>query len=75
MFEHPLVDRLVARLAESRALIQVVVGTRQSGKTTAVTQAQARLEQRGPSVLYASGDEPLIPGPGWIDQQCAALAG
>ncbi|HJW74924.1 MAG TPA: AAA family ATPase [Thermoleophilia bacterium] len=69
MFERPLVDTLVARLAQPRALIQAVVGPRQSGKTTAVTQAQARLEQRGARVLYASGDEPLIPGPGWIDQQ------
>ena len=69
MFERPLVDRLVARLEEPRRLIQAVVGPRQSGKTTAATQAQARLDGRGWRTMYASGDEPLIPGPGWIDQQ------
>ncbi len=69
MFERPLVDTLVARLGESRRSIQALVGPRQSGKTTAVLQAQARLEAQGAAVLYATGDEPLIPGPAWIDQQ------
>lgn len=69
MFERPLVDTLVGRLGgESRGFIQALVGPRQSGKTTAVLQAQARLEAGGVKVLYASGDEPLIPGPAWIDQ-------
>jgi predicted AAA+ superfamily ATPase len=69
MFQRPLVDTLVARLGESRGLIQAFVGPRQSGKTTAVLQAQTRLEAQGMRVLYATGDEPLIPGPAWIDQQ------
>lgn len=69
VFERPLVDTLVARLGGSRGLIQALVGPRQSGKTTAVLQAQARLEAQGVRVLYAPGDEPLIPGPAWIDQQ------
>ena len=69
MFERPLVDTLVARLSEPRRSIQALVGPRQSGKTTAVLQAQARLEAQGAAVLYATGDEPLIPGPAWIDQQ------
>ena len=69
MFERPLVDTLVGRLTEPRRLIQAIVGPRQSGKTTAVTQAQARLEAQGTPVHYASGDEPLVPGPAWIDQQ------
>ncbi len=69
MFERPLVDTLVARLTEPRRLIQAIVGPRQSGKTTAIAQTQARLETRGMRVRYASGDEPLIPGPAWIDRQ------
>lgn len=79
MFERPLVDTLVERLGgESRGFIQALVGPRQSGKTTAVLQAQARLEAQAVNVLYASGDEPLLPGPAWIDQQwevARALAG
>lgn len=79
MFERPLVDTLVSRLGgESRGFIQALVGPRQSGKTTAVLQAQARLEAQGANVLYASGDEPLAPSPVWIDQQwevARALAG
>lgn len=42
-FERTLVDTLAARLMESRRFIQVVVGPRQTGKTTAVRQALARV--------------------------------
>jgi predicted AAA+ superfamily ATPase len=69
VFERPLVDTIVARLTEPRRLIQAIVGPRQSGKTTAIAQAQARLEAQGMRVCYVSGDEPLVPGPAWIDEQ------
>lgn len=68
-FERSLVERLTARLTEPRRLLQAVLGPRQVGKTTAVLQVQARLEAGGVPVLYASGDEPLLPGAAWVDQQ------
>lgn len=39
MFERSLVHELVKRLREERAFIQIVMGPRQTGKSTAVTQA------------------------------------
>lgn len=47
-YERLLVQRLIGRLNEPRRFIQVVVGPRQTGKTTAVRQAlkKVRLEHR-----------------------------
>jgi hypothetical protein len=71
-FERSIVDQLVTRLLEPRRFVQALVGPRQVGKTTAVGQAQRRLEASGLTVLFASGDTPLLPGPGWIDEQWEA---
>lgn len=39
MFKRKLVSQLITRLKEPRQFIQIVVGPRQTGKTTAVLQA------------------------------------
>jgi hypothetical protein len=72
MFERSIVDMLVTRLGRERRFVQVVVGPRQVGKTTAVLQAGQRLETAGVGFVFASGDEPLLPGAGWIDEQWEA---
>lgn len=45
-FERLLVSKLVSRLEEPRRFIQVVVGPRQTGKTTAVRQALGKVPLR-----------------------------
>jgi predicted AAA+ superfamily ATPase len=67
-FERPLVAEIEKRLARPPALIQVVVGPRQVGKTTAVRSVAARW--RGP-VHFAAADLPLPPGPEWIESHWA----
>ncbi len=69
MFERSIVDVLLKRLGGERRFVQVVVGPRQVGKTTAVLQAGRRLETNGLGFVFASGDEPLLPGPAWIDEK------
>jgi predicted AAA+ superfamily ATPase len=69
MFERYIVSVLLARLSEQRRFVQALVGPRQVGKTTAVEQVGRRLESAGIPFLLASGDEPLLPGPAWIDEQ------
>jgi predicted AAA+ superfamily ATPase len=72
MFERSIVTTLVARLGSERRFVQALVGPRQVGKTTAVLQAGRWLEAGGVGFVFASGDEPLLPGPAWIDQQWEA---
>lgn len=69
MFERSIVAVLVARLSEQRRFVQALVGPRQVGKTTAVEQVGRHLQASGVPFLLASGDEPLLPGPVWIDEQ------
>lgn len=57
------------RLAEPRRFIQVVAGPRQVGKTTLVLQLMSEM---GPTLRYASADEPTLRGPEWIEQQWEA---
>ena len=61
-----MVERLARALARPPALIHLVVGPRQVGKTTAAQAVAARWE--GP-VRYAAADELLPPGPEWIRTQ------
>ncbi len=56
---------LGSRIKENRPLIQVVLGPRQTGKTTAVLQVCK--EWGGPTV-YESADAPAPPGKEWIEQ-------
>jgi predicted AAA+ superfamily ATPase len=61
-----MVERLARALARPPALIHLVVGPRQVGKTTAAQAVAARWD--GP-VRYAAADELLPPGPEWIRTQ------
>jgi predicted AAA+ superfamily ATPase len=67
-FERPLVAAIEKRLTRPPNLIQVVVGARQVGKTTAARTLASRW--RGP-VHVAAADLPLPPGPEWIEMHWA----
>jgi predicted AAA+ superfamily ATPase len=62
-FERAVVSRIIRRLESPPALIQILVGPRQVGKTTASQSVIRHWE--GPS-RYAAADLPLPPGPEWI---------
>lgn len=62
----PIVDRVFDRLTHPPPLLQVVVGPRQVGKTTAARAIAARWE--GP-VVVAAADELFPPDAGWIAAQ------
>lgn len=64
--DRAVTDRLWNRLTSPPELIQVLVGPRQVGKTTAARAIEARWD--GP-VRYAAADLPLPPGPEWIETQ------
>lgn len=66
--ERAVVGDILRSLRHTRSLLQVVVGPRQVGKTTAAQHVAARWN--GPVVL-ATADEPLPPGPEWIETQWA----
>lgn len=65
-FQRALVKELATAISRKPPLLQVIVGARQVGKTTAVQQLVERLAW--PHV-YASADAPLPPGPDWIETQ------
>lgn len=65
-FERPLVAAIERRLSRPPPLLQVVVGPRQVGKSTAARAIAARWA--GP-VHAAAADLPLPPGPEWIEAQ------
>jgi len=65
-FERPAVGELVAALKRSPPLLQVLVGPRQVGKTTAAGQVEARL---GWPSHTATADAPLPHPPEWIETQ------
>lgn len=64
MIERALVSEMETTLRQEMSLIQVIVGPRQVGKTTAVGQLVTRLGW--PAVVEAA-DLPLPPGAEWID--------
>lgn len=61
-----MVGELVAALTRKPALLQVLVGPRQIGKTTAAAQVERRL---GWPSIVASADAPLPQPPEWIETQ------
>ncbi len=65
-FIRSLVDELATACRRKPALIQVIAGPRQVGKTTAAEQLRDRL--KWPNV-WAAADVPLPPGPEWIETQ------
>lgn len=66
VIERALVRELLRRLRRGPRLVQVVVGPRQVGKTTALEQVMAKWE--GPS-HYATADLPVPPTAEWIAAQ------
>ena len=66
MYHRPMYDTLVKRMQEPRRFIQVLVGPRQTGKTTLVHQVA---DNTPIPVHYASADEPTLQSRTWIEQQ------
>ncbi len=66
MFERKIVEEILRLGAISPARLQILIGPRQVGKTTAAKQAAAR---SGWPSHYASADEALPPGPEWVESQ------
>ena len=74
MFKRKLVAQLAERLNEPRRFIQIVVGPRQTGKTTAVLQA---VEDCQSPTHFVSADDPSLVGAEWLRnewEQARALA-
>jgi uncharacterized protein len=65
-FRRPIADTLTGALKRHSDFLHVLVGARQTGKTTAADQIAA--EWPGP-VLRASADLAPPPGPEWIESQ------
>ncbi|MEE2962170.1 MAG: ATP-binding protein [Myxococcota bacterium] len=65
-FERPFVNVLRSRLEEEAPLIQTVVGPRQVGKTTGLTQI---LDTWGGQSIYASADDVLGASGSWIRER------
>ena len=63
MFKRKLVTQLAERMREPRRFIQIVVGPRQTGKTTAVSQA---LEEINAPVHFVSADDPNLVSVEWL---------
>ena len=65
-YYRPVVATLTSRLREPLRFIQVLIGARQVGKTTAANQA---VEQLQGTSHYATADVPSLRSPEWIAQQ------
>ena len=63
MFCRFLVSQIVDRIREPRRFIQIVSGPRQTGKTTAVTQA---LEKLSMPYHFVSADDPNLTSAEWL---------
>ncbi|MBW2154745.1 MAG: ATP-binding protein [Deltaproteobacteria bacterium] len=66
MFLRPISKVLMSRLNEKRRFIQVLIGPRQTGKTTIARQI---LDKVNLPSHYASADEPQLRDRVWIEQQ------
>ncbi|MDR0457265.1 MAG: ATP-binding protein, partial [Treponema sp.] len=63
MYTRKLVEQLKARMKEKRLFMQIVMGPRQTGKTTAVLQA---LESLSKPYHFVSADDPVVVSPEWL---------
>ena len=63
MYKRELVEQLRKRMKERRLFIQVVIGPRQTGKTTAVLQA---LKSLAKPHHYVSADDPALVSLEWL---------
>ncbi|MGZ6236352.1 MAG: ATP-binding protein, partial [Syntrophales bacterium] len=59
-------NTIKGRITERRRFMQVIVGPRQTGKTTLARQL---IDDLGLPSHYASADEPTLKTPTWIEQQ------
>lgn len=67
MFQRHQVQTIVSRMREvENPLIQVVVGPRQTGKSTMLTQA---LDQIDLEHSYVSSDEAIVPSAEWLQTE------
>lgn len=66
MYKRSMVGDIVRRLKERRRFIQVILGPRQVGKTTAIQQA---VKDAGILFHYAAADLPAPPDTSWIARQ------
>ena len=66
MFERKAVSVLVKRMSEPRRFMQVLIGPRQTGKTTIARQAISKIKMKA---HYASADEPSLKSSLWLEQQ------
>ena len=74
MYKRKLVAQLTERLAEPLKFIQIIAGPRQTGKTTAVTQAIDELKM---PTHFVSADDPNLNSAEWLRnewEQARALA-
>ena len=65
MYKRKIFNILLGRLQEPRRFMQVLLGPRQTGKTTVARQVLTEVSGRG---HYASADEPGLKDPAWIEQ-------
>ena len=65
-YQRELVTQLRSRLQEPRQFIQIVVGPRQTGKTTAVSQA---LEDIHTPKHFVSADDPALTSQAWLKNE------
>jgi predicted AAA+ superfamily ATPase len=63
MYKRKIVGKLVERMTENRRFLQIVVGPRQTGKTTAVLQALKELKA---NYHFVSADDPNFLSLEWI---------
>jgi predicted AAA+ superfamily ATPase len=68
MYERSVVEAVLRMIRQGPPLLQVLVGARQVGKTTA---AQQVVEKLGKPHVFAAADTPLPPGAEWIETQWA----
>lgn len=65
-FDRAVIGEILARIRQGPPLLQVITGPRQVGKTTAALRIRDEL---GWPTIVAAADEPLPPGPEWIETQ------
>lgn len=65
-YQRSIVGRIARRIAEPRRFIQVVVGPRQTGKTTAVRQA---IEAAGVPVRFARASQDIPASQDWLRRE------
>lgn len=66
MFKRKIVSQLVKRINEPRRFIQIVVGPRQTGKTTAVLQS---LDEINIPTHFISADDPNLVSTEWLQNE------